>query len=125
MLSFVKNLVKKLRSYIPKTLPQGMTEFESLVKEVKALDPVIGALEDRSVRFAIATMIINNGHKTSKVPTHFFVTQLQLAATKQVAAEIFQEIKAQQKAEMEEAKKAALLKTTEDSVAPVATDGPK
>lgn len=111
--------------HTPRPLPRGMTEFNELVEDVKALDNIANMADDRSIRFVIATLIINLGHETSDVPLDYFATQLKIGAAKEIASKVFQTIKAEQKAELEEAKRLAAMKPTEDSVATSATDEPK
>lgn len=101
----MKRLLKKLLSYLPTGLPVGMTEFNKFTNDVIELSGKYA--DEDSMRFAIASMITHLKHTEAYIPKNYFVKCLRSAAAKQVAGQVFQDIKQKQLEAQEAAKKAA------------------
>jgi len=77
-------------------LPVGLTEFEAFVDTL--LEAGTLATKDReSVRFVVASGILNLGHEADAVEEGYFERLINAASAKQIAAHVFHEIKAKQK----------------------------
>lgn len=81
-------------------LPLGMTDFNLLCNDVKTLvEAEIPTITDRDIRFIVATNILHMGPNQSEVSVQDLVTTIFAGAAKQVASQVFQDIKLQQKEE--------------------------
>lgn len=87
-------------------LPVGMSEFEEFVTSIETKFDLPTKDKD-SVRFLIATAILNLGQEVDKKDEEFFVRLIHAAAAKQVAAQVFQDIKIRQKEAEQKAKEEA------------------
>ncbi len=98
----MKKTVKKILSYLPSPLPVGMTEFENWSNSIIELAGPIA--DSDSMKFVISDMIQRLGpYKASKygtmlslVPKNHFVQGLKSAAAKQIASQVFFDIKTKQ-----------------------------
>ena len=103
----MKQLIKKLYSYVPTRLPVGLSEFEQWCDDVLALSG-LPILRD-SAHQALANMIIHasplKGTDTprDRISKNHFVKGLRKGAANQVASYVFYEIQKEQ-----EVKRAAL-----------------
>lgn len=86
----------------PSRLPVGVTEFHAWVDSFMELYEFPTKDMD-SIKFAFATMIMHLGPTDDVKPKEYFYKALMAGAAKQVAGEVFREIKIRQ----EEARKAA------------------
>ena len=97
----------KLSSYVPTRLPLGKTEFDSWASKIISL---AGSIADEdSMRYVLASKILELKPNASRVPLNEFVKLMHKAAANQVASAVFQEIRAKQK----EAQQAAATAPTE------------
>lgn len=84
----------QLRSYFPRQLPVGITEFYKWSDNIIALS---GNFADAdSMRFALASQLIHLGAQQSSVSDQFFIRSMRKAAANQVASQVFQDIKQKQ-----------------------------
>lgn len=90
MKSKLLKVLRKIRSFIPESLPIGRTAFDEYCQEVIELS---SSPDNDSVRFTIAAMITNLGHLDCYLPKNYFVKALKMAMAKQVASTVFIEIK--------------------------------
>jgi hypothetical protein len=90
----MKLLVKKALSLVPTRLPVGLTEFEKFADDIIELTGPIADKE--SMRYVIATNVINLGPQRSHVAKNYFVRTMIKGAANQVASHVFQEIKQRQ-----------------------------
>jgi hypothetical protein len=98
---------------VPVPLPLGRTEFLAWQAEIrKLLSPNVANIPDDDISFVLATNITHLGPKVDKLPLEDFVQVVHAAAAKQVAAQIFQEVKLRQQ-----------QKLAEDTAAKAAEDG--
>jgi hypothetical protein len=81
-------------------LPTGMTEFEQLFERVKS-KVNLPTVDDESIRFALANEILAAPGRKDAYPDSVFVTALRRVAANQVASQVFQDVKARQKAAQE------------------------
>lgn len=84
----------RFRAYFPSPVPQGITEFESWAKSIIDL---YGFPDNDSVRFALATMILHSGPTAAATSKRYFGLMVKAGAAKQVASQVFQDIKQRQK----------------------------
>lgn len=96
-----KLILKKLMSLFPTALPVGMAEFNTWSESIIELSGKYA--DEDSMKYAIATMIMNLGPQRSHVSKNFFVRSLRKAAANQVAGQVFYDIKTKQ----DQARKAA------------------
>lgn len=98
----MKLLLKRLLSLFPTKLPSGMQEFKEWSSSIMELTGPLAARD--SIEFVLSDMIQRTGaNKNSKygtipgyVPKNHFVQGLIAAAAKQVAGQVFFEIKTKQ-----------------------------
>lgn len=108
-------LLKLIKSYFPSNLPVGMTQFEQFANDIVML---AGPLADEnSMKYVIASIILNLGPNTSKISKQYFVRSMRKAAANQIAGQVFTNIKEAQKAE--ELAKQQLEKQDVEATAPV------
>ncbi len=89
-------------------LPTGLTEFEELITSLQTEFDLPTKIRD-DVRFVVATNILNSPEGTDAIAKEHFVKLIHAAAAKQVAAEVFHDIKLKQKeAEQKRREEAAL-----------------
>lgn len=108
----MKLFVKKALSYFPSRLPTGMTEFDNWSNSIIELSGQFADVD--SMKFVLADMIQRLGaSKTSKyttmlsyVPKNHFVQGLAAAAAKQIAAQVFFDIKTKQLEKQQEQQQA-------------------
>lgn len=97
------NILKQALSYIPESLPVGLTEFEAFTDDVIEL---AGPYADRDSMQWVISSAIQHSSK-AKLSKQYFVQTLRKSAANQVAGQVFMNIKIKQQAA--EAKKAAEL----------------
>ena len=94
MSPFLKYAILKISSYFPTPLPRGMTEFHAWADKIITL---AGAIADEdSMKYVLASKIIEIRTNVSKAPLNEFVKLLHKAAANQVASSIFHEIRRKQ-----------------------------
>jgi hypothetical protein len=113
-LAKTKVFFQKLRARFPSPVPQGVEEFENWAKSIIDL---YGFPDNDSVRFAVATMILHSGPSAAYVPKHYWATMIKAGAAKQVASQVFQDIKTKQ-----QAAQLAAAKPAEATATPVASN---
>lgn len=89
-------LMWQVRGLFPSPLPVGVAEFEEWAESIMNTYS-IPTYDRTSIRFALATMIINSGMLETSRPKYKFVLALRAAAAKEVAGGIFHKIKLEQK----------------------------
>ncbi len=96
-LANVKRLLKQLRGFLPSRLPNGMGAFDTWANDIA--DTYTLPTQDRdSIRFALATIIMHLGQTAAFRSKWYFVLMLRSSAAKQVAGNVFHEIKLKQQA---------------------------
>lgn len=125
VLNRLKLSLKRLLAKIPSRLPQGLTEFEAWVDDIYEMSGTVMTRD--SVRFALATTIINLPPTASRRPKAYFIQVLQKGAASEVSAYVFHDIKQKQKAAQEAAQQEAMKKAAEEktklTVVEAATEG--
>ncbi len=108
--------VKRLLSYLPTRLPLGMAEFETWSNTiVSLLGPGLEKVPTDDVKFVLSTILQRIAPDEHRRSMQYFVRSLRSAATKQVAAQAFQDIKQKQAdalAKQKQAEDTAKLETT-------------
>lgn len=89
----VRKLIDKVRAFFPSPVPQGVSEFESWAKSIIDLYEFP---DNDSVRFALATMILHSGPTAAYTSKRYFALMVKAGAAKQVASQVFQDIKTRQ-----------------------------
>lgn len=92
----LKTIFKKLLFLFPSPLPVGLTDFDTWSKSI--LDTYGWPVND-SFKFALASMIINQGPAVKWRSKSYFSKVVHSAAAKQVAGDVFYHLKMKQKAE--------------------------
>lgn len=100
----IKTLIARLRGRLPSAVPQGIQEFQTWSGTIIR---TYGFPDNDSVRFALATMIMHSGPTCAYKPLHYWATLIKAGAAKQVASQVFQDIKLKQQAAEQAAQLAA------------------
>lgn len=112
-----------LMSYLPRKLPVGVDEFHAWANRIIAQSEKFATEESK--KFVLATALINlDVQKGRAVADRFFMNLLHVAATKQVAGAMFQEIKANQKARIDSEKSQAAEVTSAPPATQESTKAP-
>lgn len=93
-------------------LPVGMTEYEAFVDDLIASYD-LPTKNRTSVSYVVASIIINAPDNVVEMPLKLFADMVSASAAKQIAGQVFRDIKTQQLAE---AKKQAEVTATENAV---------
>ena len=102
----MKLLFKRLLSFIPVGLPDGMAAFELWADSIIELLPEgLANVPKDDKYFVLASAVQHLGQTQAYMPKHHFVKLMRKAAASQVASQVFLNIKAKQ----QEAAKAAEL----------------
>lgn len=88
--------LKKLRNFLPSAVPLGIAEFEGWASDIIS---TYDFPNNDSVRFALATMILHSGPTAAFVSKRYFALMVKAGAAKQIASQVFQDIKIKQQAE--------------------------
>jgi len=108
----LNKVYKLIRGFFPERLPQGVTEFNVWANDIIS---TYRFPDNDSVRFALATMVMHQGPTAAFRSKFYFAIMVWAGASKQVASQVFNDIKTKQ---MEELKK----KQAEATAASVASD---
>jgi len=118
----MKQLLKKLSSYFPTSIPAGMTEFDAYVADIVSLVGPIATPDD--IEWVVDAEMMRIAPTRSKLPKNEFVKTVRVAAAKQLAGARFQALKlkheAQQKAAQEAAAAQAALAPSAETPSEVA-----
>lgn len=115
--------IRKLLSYIPTSLPVGMTEF---VEWSDSIIELSGKFADEdSMRWAISNMIMHLPSTKATASKNYFVQCLRKTAANQIAGQIFVDIKEKQAAAQKAAEAAQQPQQAEATAAPVASNETK
>lgn len=83
-----------LRSYFPRRLPVGLTEFHEWADRIISL---AGQFADAdSMKWALASQVMHLGAQKAAVSDQYFIRSMRKAAANQVASQVFQDIKTKQ-----------------------------
>lgn len=96
MKSKIVLVYKKVRALFPSKLPVGVAAFEEWADSFAELYTLPTDHKD-SIRFVLATAIMNLGPQTAYKSKHYFFLTLSAGCAKQIAGSIFYEIKQRQK----------------------------
>lgn len=94
--------LKRLLSYIPLSVPTGMTAFDAYVADIVALSGGIASAED--IEWVVDAEMMRIGPRQSRIAKNYFVASIKSAAAKQLAGARFQALKQKQQAAVEAAK---------------------
>ena len=94
----VANVVKKLKSYVPETVPRTEAGLTAWIDEVLELASVP---VNNSTRHAIAAQLMHMPERKTTSSKHYFVKTLQRAIINQCAFNVMEDFKAQDKAARE------------------------
>lgn len=83
----------KLRNYFPSAVPQGIAEFDTWSSSIIR---TYGFPDNDSVRFALATMILHSGPTAAYASKRYYALMVKAGAAKQVASQVFTDIKQRQ-----------------------------
>ncbi len=112
----LKKLVTLLMSYYPTRLPLGMTEFDNWAKTIiSLLGPGLENVPENDIKFVLSTTLQRLDPDEHRRPMQYFVRVIRSAGVKQVAAQVFQDIKTKQAEEL--AKKQAAATAQQEAVA--------
>ncbi len=94
MKQLLKDIAERLLSTAPRSLPIGMTAFNTMASRVHRLTGSICTLDD--AKFVITATIMRFDPTTVRKSDRFFVNTLRAAASKQIAGAVFSEVKTRQ-----------------------------
>jgi hypothetical protein len=113
----IKKVTGFIRGLFPQRVPQGLTEFSSLIDAlISTYNP---PMERRSVEFTVATLLQRLNPTQAYVSQFFYYRSLTRGAAAQVAFYVMDDIKNKQKAEHDAAIAAEAAKLAEASAPPV------
>ncbi len=116
----MRRLTKRILSYVPTSLPVGMTEFLGWADDIiELIGPGFEQVSKDEFLFVLATSITHMGPQASRKSKQHFIRTLRAAAAKQIAGGVFQDVKKRQEA----ARQAAQLKQAEETAAKEAVNG--
>lgn len=118
----MKKILKNILSYFPTLIPTGLTAHNEWAKDI--IDLVGPIADEESMRWVLASLVQNNlKPNKDRYSKRYFAAELRKAAAKQVASQIFFDIKERQRARAEEkAKQEAEATAVESTAAPETTD---
>lgn len=106
----IKRAYQYLRSFLPTKLPTGMTEFAVWSERIIVKTGALAEVE--SMKFVLATELMRLENESKKLESRIiqwfdtsdrhFVKTLKLAATKQIGAAVFQDIRTAQQQRQDE-----------------------
>jgi hypothetical protein len=99
-------LIKQIVGLFPSALPNGVAAFDVWAKDIMDTYDLPTKDED-SVKFTLATIIMHLGPQVAYKPKVYFVLTLKAGAAKQVASQVFTDIKTKAKEAELAAQKAA------------------
>ena len=120
----LKRLVNKLLGFIPTKTPVGAAEFEEWANSI--IFTYQPAADDKSVKFVLSGMLMRLEQTEHKKSKYYFARCLHRAASGQVGAYVMEEIKNEQKRQMEAAQLERMKQVDRPVVAPTpeaTTDG--
>lgn len=91
----MKKLVQEALSYIPTSLPVGMTDFEKWSKSIIDMSKVP---DNDSTRFAVAVMVLHLDSSRDRKPKRYFIKSLNKSAANECANAIAMGLKEKQQA---------------------------
>lgn len=121
ILNKIKNILQRIRGALPSPLPQGLDEYNNWIKSfIETYKP---AMNERSVRFSVATMMMRLGPTEAYKSKRFFALCLHKGAASEVSNYVMHlvkeeqaaEAKAQAEAEEQAAKEAAQEKAVSEA----------
>ena len=93
-------LIKKLKSWVPEKLPQGMKEFDAWVEDISQLSEL--PINDK-LKKVIGTLILQLPPSVAHVPKRHVANLVKKAAANQVSVEVLSLINEKEKAEQSNA----------------------
>jgi hypothetical protein len=100
IVAFVVSLINLIASYFPTALPVGLAEFNQWANSILAMSK---APNNDTTQGALAVMVLHLDATTDRKPKRYFVSAINKGAASEVAAAVFQGIKAKQQAAMKAA----------------------
>ncbi len=112
LLTKIKQVLERIRSFFPETLPQGLTHAEAWIDSIIRMAKLPN---NDSIRFAVAVKVLHLAETDCYKSKEFFVRALKKAAANQVVSQIINDLKAKQQAEQQAAQAAAAAATVEST----------
>lgn len=116
----MKALINKIKRFIfnspyrSSPLPVGVAEFDSWSNSIIEISGRFA--DEKSMKFALATMILHADANESHLPKMYFVQRLRKSAANQIANQVFHDIKTQQAEELKAQQEAADTAAKESAV---------
>lgn len=85
-------LIKQFLGLFPSALPTGVTAFNEWADDIRSTYDLPTQDED-SIKFTLSTIIMHLGPQAAYKPKYYFVLTLRAGAAKQVAGQVFTDIK--------------------------------
>jgi hypothetical protein len=123
ILQIIKCFIGKILGFFPTLLPVGVSQFNEWAKSI--IEIYKPAADVRSVRFALATMLLHLGPTEARKPKRYFALCLHKGAAAQVGAYMFTQIKTEQEDELKALKEASEREATLRLVPNEATTTPE
>ncbi len=112
-MSKITQTFKKIRGLFPSRLPNGVDAFNAWAEDMAATYELPTTHMD-SIKFTLSTIIMHLGPQAASKAMYYFVLTLRAGAAKQVAGQVFTDIKNKQKEE-EAAKASEAANATQQS----------
>lgn len=97
-MKLLKKLAKQFLGLFPSKIPVGVTEFNSWADSFSDVYTLPTQDQD-SLRFTLASIIMHLGPQAAYKPKVYFLLTLKAAAAKQVAGQVFYDIKTKHQAQ--------------------------
>jgi hypothetical protein len=110
----MKLLLKRILSYVPTSVPTGMTKFDAYVQDIVALCGPIASAED--IEWVVDAEMMRIAPKANRIPKNDFVRSIKVAAAKQLAGARFQALKEKQQLKQAEATAQTVVANEETKV---------
>lgn len=105
VLNKLKNPLKRIRGFFPTSLPQGLAEYNEWI--VDFIDTYNPPMEERSVKFVIATLMMRLNPTEAYKPKRYFALCLHKGAAAEVSNFVMRQIKDDQEKEIAAQQEAA------------------
>jgi hypothetical protein len=110
----LKNILKRIKGALPSPLPQGLNEFNEWIADF--IDTYNPAMNERSVKFAVATMMMRLNPTEAYKPKRYFALCLHKGAAAEVSNYVMHLVKQEQEAENKAQEEAAKASSTAANV---------
>lgn len=108
-------LAKQFLGLFPSALPTGVTAFHAWADDIRNTYD-LPTQDEASIKFTLSTIIMHLGPQVAHKPKYYFVLTLRASAAKQIAGQVFTDIKTKAAEEAHQAKAAAEAREVENEI---------